>query len=48
MATTNDVQVIAIEEHYNDSELAALFEGRDARSAPHIVSRLDAELARLR
>jgi len=41
MATTNDVQVIAIEEHYNDPELAALFEGRDARSAPHIVSRLD-------
>ncbi len=41
MTTTNGVQIIAIEEHYNDSELAALFEGRDARSAPHIVSRLD-------
>jgi 2,3-dihydroxybenzoate decarboxylase len=41
MATSNGVQVIAIEEHYNDPELAPLFEGRDARSAPHIVSRLD-------
>ena len=47
MATTNDVQVIAIEEHYNDPELAGLFEGRDARSAPHIVSRLD-DLGELR
>ncbi len=47
MATSNGVQVIAIEEHYNDSELSALFEGRDARSAPHIVSRLD-DLGELR
>jgi 2,3-dihydroxybenzoate decarboxylase len=47
MATTNDVQVIAIEEHYNDSELSSLFEGRDARSIPHIVSRLD-DLGELR
>ena len=47
MATSNDVQVIAIEEHYNDPELTALFEGRDARSAPFIVSRLD-DLGELR
>ena len=47
MATTNDVEVIAIEEHYNDPELSALFEGRDARSAPHIVRRLD-DLGELR
>ena len=31
MTTTNGVQIIAIEEHYNDSELAALFEGRRNR-----------------
>ena len=47
MATTSGVQVIAIEEHYNDPELAGLFEGRDVRSAPHIVSRLD-DLGELR
>ena len=41
MATTDGDRVIAIAELDTDSELTSLFEERDARSAPHIVGRLD-------
>ena len=47
MATSNDVQVIAIEEHYNDPELSEYFEGRDRRTVPHIISQLN-DLGELR
>ena len=32
--------VIAIEEHYSDSELLALFTGRDAFAPPHVLKAL--------
>ena len=41
MATRSNERVIAIEEHYFDTELAAQFTGRDATRAPPIVERLE-------
>src|SRR5215207_9657754 len=40
--------VIAIEEHYSDPELIALFEGLDAAAPPHVLQKLaDTGAARL-
>ena len=36
-----NVPVIAIEEHYSDPELIALFTGRDAAAPPHVLKALD-------
>ena len=36
-----NVPVIAIEEHYSDPELLALFTGRDAFAPPHVLKALD-------
>src|ERR1700704_7020569 len=33
--------VIAIEEHYSDAELTALFTGRDAFAPPHVMKALE-------
>ena len=41
MASKDDAQIIAIEEHYFDQELAAHFEGRNDIKAPPIRERLD-------
>src|SRR5205085_9935510 len=35
-----NVPFIAIEEHYSDSELIALFTGRDAAAPPHVLKAL--------
>ena len=41
--------VIAIEEHYSDAELIALFEGLDAAAPPHVLQKLaDTGAARLK
>ena len=47
MASKNGTQIIAIEEHYFDPELAAHFEGRNDIKAPPIRQRLD-DLGELR
>jgi predicted TIM-barrel fold metal-dependent hydrolase len=36
-----NVPLIAIEEHYSDSELTALFTGRDAFAPPHVMKALE-------
>jgi len=41
MATTGGSKVIAIEEHYFDTELAALFSGRDVRTPPPIREKMN-------
>ena len=41
MATKGGSRVIAIEEHYFDVELAALFSGRDVRTPPPIRERMN-------
>ena len=41
MALKDGTRVIAIEEHYFDPELAALFTGRDVRTPPPLRARLE-------
>ncbi len=36
-----NVPIIAIEEHYSDAELIALFTGRDAAAPPHVLKGLE-------
>jgi 2,3-dihydroxybenzoate decarboxylase len=36
-----NVPVIAIEEHYSDAELFALFQGLDASAPPHVIARCE-------
>ena len=49
MLNKPNVPFIAIEEHYSDPELIALFTGRDAAAPPHVLKALaDTGEARLK